>query len=469
MQVTSTGPKRAPSHLLGQLLHRIATLILTISTVLLSIGNVKCDESTRNSSVPNIVLILVDDMGYGDASCYGNTAYETPAVDSLAKQGMRFTDFHSSGTVCSPTRAGLLTGRYQQRAGVPGVIFAGFDQNRHHGLFPSEVTFAELLKEAGYATAVFGKWHLGYHKRFNPIHHGFDRFRGYVSGNIDYISHFDRMEVEDWWAGLELVPEEGYCTHLITEHAVEFIEQNKDRPFCVYVAHECPHSPYQGPDDPPVRGPNKQKPVAKTDIPRAYREMMQEMDRGIGQVVATVDQLGLAERTLVFFLSDNGGTPNGSNGRLRGFKGQVWEGGHRVPAVARWPGRIESGTVCDETCISIDVMPTMLELTGAKVPDGHKLDGTSLVPVLLEGTPLDDRELFWDYRDRQAMRQGAWKLVTGEKGQEGAGLYNLADDLAEKHNLAEELPQRVETMLKSIAAWQEDVNTGATQQPEQPR
>ena len=466
MQVTFSRTKPAPSHLPGLSLHRIAALILTILVVLLSIRGGKCDQRPKNDSAPNIVLILADDMGYGDASCYGGTAFQTPAIDSLARQGMRFSDFHSSGTVCSPTRAGLLTGRYQQRAGVPGVIFAGFDQNRHHGLFPSEVTFAELLKQAGYATAVFGKWHLGYRKRFNPVHHGFDRFRGYVSGNIDYTSHFDRMEVEDWWAGLELVPEEGYCTHLITKHAVEFIKQNRDRPFCVYVAHECPHSPYQGPSDPPVRGPKKHEPVAKAEIARAYREMMQEMDRGIGQVVATVDQLGLAERTLVFFFSDNGGTPNGSNGRLRGFKGQVWEGGHRVPAVARWPGRIESGAVCDEPCISIDVMPTMLELTGGKLPAGHELDGGSLVPVLLEGAPLDDREFFWDYRGRQAMRRGPWKLVIGEKGQKGVGLYNLDDDLGEKQNLAAKFPQRVEAMLKSIAAWQEDVNTGATEQPE---
>jgi len=445
---------------------RCLALLSAVGGMWLICPGVWAAEEALPSPRPNIVLIMADDMGYGDASCYGNTVYQTPAIDALARQGMRFTDFHSSGTVCSPTRAGLLTGRYQQRAGVPGVIYAGFDQNRHHGLFPAEVTFAELLRQAGYATAIFGKWHLGYQKRFNPVHHGFDRFRGYVSGNIDYISHFDRMHVEDWWAGLELVPEEGYCTHLITKHAVEFIKQNKDRPFCVYVAHECPHSPYQGPNDPPVRGPNKRKPVAKTDIPRAYREMMQEMDRGIGQVVATVDQLGLAERTLVFFLSDNGGTPNGSNGPLRGFKGQVWEGGHRVPAVARWPGRIESGALCVEPRISIDVMPTMLELTGAKLPGGHKLDGTSLAPVLLEGRPLDERALFWDYRGRQAMRRGPWKLVTGEKGLEEAGLYNLHDDLAETHNLAEEFPQRVKSMLKSIAAWKKDVNTGATVQPE---
>ena len=180
----------------------LAGVLLTILLVPTSVGGAE-------PTPPNFIIIMADDMGYGDASCYGNRAYAMPALDRLAREGMRFTDFHSSGTVCSPTRAGLLTGRYQQRAGIPGVVYAGFNQNRHHGLFPSEVTFPERLKLKGYICGVFGKWHLGYQKRYNPVHHGFDRFRGYVSGNIDYISHFDRMEVEDWWQGLELVPEEG--------------------------------------------------------------------------------------------------------------------------------------------------------------------------------------------------------------------------------------------------------------------
>ncbi len=422
---------------------------------------------SATAAPPNFVIIMADDMGYADASCYGNTSYTMPALDRLAREGMRLTDFHSSGTVCSPTRAGLLTGRYQQRAGIPGVVFAGFDQNRHHGLFPSEVTFPERLKLKGYTCGAFGKWHLGYQKRYNPVHHGFDRFRGYVSGNIDYISHFDRMEVDDWWQGLKLVPEEGYSTHLISKHAVEFIEKNQHRPFCVYVAHEAPHSPYQGPGDPPVRGPNKQKSVAKPDIPRAYREMMEEMDRGVGEVVGTIDRLGLGENTLVIFLSDNGGTPNGSNGPLRGFKGQVWEGGHRVPAVARWTGQIEAGSESDQTAISLDLMPTMLELSGADVPAGHQMDGVSLVPVLLEGESLDSRKLFWEYNEKRAMRDGPWKLVVGEKDAQNPALFHLGDDVREKNDLATSQSQRVERMLTELEAWHTDVLHGATKQPDQ--
>lgn len=446
-------------------MHRLAPLAWSLAAILLSLAGVAWSQAAP----PNFVIIMADDMGYGDASCYGNRAYETPAVDRMAREGMRFTDFHSSGPVCSPTRAGLLTGRYQQRAGIPGVVNAAFDRNRHHGLFPSEVTFSERLKLKGYTCGIFGKWHLGYHKRFNPVHHGFDRFRGYVSGNIDYISHFDRMEVEDWWDGLELVPEEGYSTHLISKHAVEFIEQNQDRPFCVYVAHEAPHSPYQGPNDPPVRGPDKQKAVPKPDIPRAYRQMMAEMDRGVGEVIDAVDRLGLGENTFIFFLSDNGGTPNGSNGPLRGFKAQVWEGGHRVPAVARWTGRIPAGSVCNEMAISLDLMPTILELSGTDLPAGHKLDGKSLVPVLLEEKPLGPRKLYWDYSGRQAMRDGLWKLVVAEKGLKVPALFNLADDLGEKNNLASAQSQRVESMLADFDAWHTDVLTGATHQPERPQ
>lgn len=448
--------------------YHIARRIASVPWMLAVIVLVPTSVAWSKATPPNFVIIMADDMGYADASCYGNKAYEMPALDRLARQGMRFTDFHSSGTVCSPTRAGLLTGRYQQRAGIPGVVYAGFDQNRHHGLFPSEVTFPERLKLKGYTCGAFGKWHLGYHKRYNPTHHGFDQFRGYVSGNIDYISHFDRMEVEDWWQGLELVPEEGYSTHLISNHAVQFIEQNQNRPFCVYVAHEAPHSPYQGPNDPPVRGPNKQKPVPKSDIPRAYRQMMQEMDRGIGEVVATIDRLGLGESTFIFFLSDNGGTPNGSNGPLRGFKSQVWEGGHRVPAVARWTGRIPAGSVCDQTATSLDLMPTMLEFAGADLPSGHQLDGTSLVRVLLEQRSLKPRKLYWEYNGKRAMRDGPWKLVAVEKGQENAALFHLGDDLGEKNDLATAQSQRVDSMLADWEAWYAEVVTGATQQPESP-
>lgn len=416
---------------------------------------------------PNFVFIMADDMGYGDASCYGGKT-KTPHLDRLAAGGMKFVDFHSSGPVCSPTRAGLLTGRYQQRAGIPGVINADPKKNRHHGLHTSEVTFAELLKKSGYRTAIFGKWHVGYRKKFNPVHHGFDRFRGYVSGNVDYISHVDRMGIFDWWDGDKLRDEPGYTTHLITKHAVDFIAANRERPFCLYVAHEAVHSPYQGPKDKPVRGVGKPRipGAARKDKQAAYREMLLAMDEGIGRIVDELKRRKLERNTLVIFFSDNGANRTGSNGKLRGFKGSVWEGGHRVPAIANWPGRIKPGTVCGETAISLDIMPTMLQLAGAKLPDGHKLDGVSLAPVLFGTGKLSKRRLFWEFHRKAAVRDGAWKLVLGERGLRGKpALFNLDEDLAERNNVAAQHPKRVKSLRMALAAWRKDVQSTATEQP----
>ena len=420
---------------------------------------------------PNLVVIMADDMGYGDASCYGNTTYVTPHLDRLAAGGLKFLDFHSSGPVCSPTRAGLLTGRYQQRAGIPGVINADPKVNRHHGLATREVTFAEVLGKAGYSTAVFGKWHLGYRKRFNPIHHGFDHFRGYVSGNVDYISHFDRMGIADWWDRDRLVPEEGYSTHLITRHAVEYIKTHADRsgkkPFCLYVAHECPHSPYQGPKDKPVRslGRGNLKGAARKDVGIAYREMMIAMDTGVGEIVGALQKAGIAEDTLVLFFSDNGANRNGQNGVLRGNKGSVWEGGHRVPAIAWWPGTVMAGQTTSVTAITLDVMPTLIELAGGRLPQGHRLDGRSLVGELTHRQPKNSRTLFWEFGKRAAVRRQDWKLVVGQLPDGEVGLFNLQDDLGEKKNLAAAEPQLVKQLLMALETWRTDVARGSTSQP----
>ncbi len=404
---------------------------------------------------PNFVLILADDLGYGDPSCYGGKI-STPAIDRLARQGVRFTDFHSSGNVCSPTRAGLVTGRYQQRAGIPDVINADPKLPVHHtGLSTEEITFAELLSNAGYATAIIGKWHLGYSKQFNPLHHGFDRFHGFVSGNIDYHSHYDRMEVFDWWNGLELSDEAGYSTHLITDHAVDFIKQSATatQPFCLFVAHEAVHAPWQGPNDPIQRGPNK---VPRTEQlsdsdekrDRAFREMLVELDRSVARILQTLDEQGIARNTMVCFCSDNG-PAGGSAGGLRGRKGSNWEGGHRVPAVIRWPGMTTPNSTNSELCITLDLMPTMLAAANVRLPVGHLFDGTNLVPVLDEGRSLKGRKLFWNGK---AMRHGDWKLIT-PKHETQPRLYDLSTDLSESNDLSKTEPRRVERMLAEIAAW----------------
>jgi len=448
----------------------IGCLLSVFYPNLLFADNAPSQAMNKVPPTPNIIVILADDLGYADLSCYGNDRFQTPWLDQLASQGMRFTDFHSSGAVCSPTRAGLLTGRYQQRSGISGVINAAFSANRHHGLNQSEWTLAESLKKQGYATAVFGKWHLGYREIFNPIYHGFDQFAGYVSGNVDYHAHLDRMGVRDWWQNNVLADEPGYTTHLITRHALDFIREHGQERFLLYLAYEAPHDPYQGPSDPPIRVESQVVPnqYGKDHIPRAYREMVQAMDQGIGQVLGLLEELELDQNTLVWFLSDNGANRHGNSGPLRGFKGGLYEGGHRVPAIAWWPSVIPSQSVCEDLAISLDVMPTLLALTGASPSDDHPLDGVSLIRALRGGAmDSQERELYWSHGTQLAMRQGPWKLMMQAQHPEKRELYHLGQGIGEQHDLVAKEPERVSTMVKKIQDWYEQVNHGATlQEPE---
>jgi arylsulfatase A len=438
---------------------------------------------------PNLIVIMVDDMGYGDAGCYGGTDFPTPNLNRMAKEGMKFTDFHSSGPVCSPTRAGLLTGRYQQRAGVAGVVYAAFNRNRHHGLQMKEITFAEMLRDAGYRTGMFGKWHLGYEEQYNPTYQGFEKYVGYVSGNVDFQRHIDGAGVFDWWHQNKKTREKGYTTHLITKHAVDFIKASQAEPFCLYIAHEAPHDPYQGPNDPPVRNEGETKLIynhrESKHAARAYREMMVEMDKGVGEVLDMVERLGLGENTLVMFFSDNGATGPGSCAGLYGMKGSLWEGGHRVPALAWWPGRIRGSSKSDQLTITLDVMPTLLDLAGVPLPVDRKLDGRSLSPVLFAKAQSTPRKLFWQYGDAKSMRDGRWKLlIDGGKpnkralsypnidwqrpadGREKLALFDLGKSVKETVNLADKFPGRVKAMTRAISDWEKDVKAGATLQPE---
>ena len=418
-------------------------------------------SSDRPPSGPNFVIIMADDLGYGDSSVF-NGWIETPQLARMARGGMRFTDFHSSGTVCSPTRAGLLTGRYQQRTGISRAIQRDPDSRQSYlGLQTSEVTFAELLGDKGYATAIVGKWHLGNDRKYNPIHHGFDQFRGFIGGNIDYISHYDSEETHDWWDGLEQVEEVGYTTHLLTQHAISFLEKNRDRPFVLYLSHAAVHSPIQAPGDAAVRGPGRDPERNRgRSQETAIRGMVRALDDNVGTILDTLQRLELDERTLVFFFSDNGGASHMRNEPLRGDKGTAFEGGHRVPAIAWWPGKIEPGIENDSLTISLDLMPTMLQLAEVALPAGHHVDGRSLAPVLFDGQRITDRKLFWNGR---AMRDGRWKLLLQKKK---PLLFDLANDLPESTDLSERYPERIESMLKDIEAWKRDVNSSATPQPD---
>jgi arylsulfatase A-like enzyme len=417
---------------------------------------------------PNIILIMADDLGYGDIGCYGNSTIATPHLDALAAGGVKFTDFHSNGPVCSPTRAALLTGRYQQRCGIEGVVTA--KSHRHTGMALEETTFAEVLKTAGYATGIFGKWHLGYSVAFNPARQGFDEFRGYVSGNVDYHSHIDQAGHEDWWQNEALAPEEGYSTDLITKHGVDFIERHKDRPFCLYLPHEAPHYPYQGRGDKADRaaGTVVATQGSRTDKAAAYKEMVEAMDEGVGRIAATIKRLGLTENTFLFFCSDNGANAAGSNGPLAGHKGSVWEGGHRVPAIAYWPGTIPPG-VTNETALSMDLFPTMANVARVVLPTETVLDGVSLLPTLTRGASLPERTVYWRFGNKKAIRRGPWKLLrnsspkgTKQAQDTGYHLFNLADDLGETNDLSRARPDLAKELRAALEAWEEDVTGGRT-------
>jgi arylsulfatase A-like enzyme len=320
-----------------------------------------------------------------------------------------------------------------------------------------EVTIADVLKDAGYATGICGKWHLGYAPGFNPVHQGFDRFRGFVSGNVDYHSHIDGVGYEDWWHDDQLTPEKGYATDLITDHAVAFIEENRERPFFLYVPHGAPHTPIQGRDSAPVRSPG-QGGYPKSKDRELYAEMVEVMDEGIGKIIATLERFDLMDNTLVVFCSDNGGTSLSSNGVYRSGKGSLWEGGHRSPLIAHWPGRIEAGSSSDVTTMSMDFFPTFAALAGATVPDERKLDGVDFGSILLKGGELPDRDLFWKYGNAIAMRRGDWKYIEVKKEPH---LYNLAEDPGEQRNLIDLEPDRTEQMAAVCERWYADVTKNA--------
>ncbi len=416
---------------------------------------------SQGTEKPNFIIIMADDLGYGDIGCFGNTTIKTPHLDRLAKEGVRFIDFHSNGAVCSPTRAALLTGKYQQRTGITGVITA--KNHRDIGLPLSETTIAEALKNVGYATAVFGKWHLGYPKEFNPIHQGFDEFIGFVSGNVDYHSHVDQEGFYDWWNGDELTNQRGYTTDLINSNANDFIKRNKENPFLLYIAHEAPHSPYQNRESKPDRFPGGISgvdfpvPGSEENIPAMYKDMVEIMDENIGKTMELLRELELDNKTVVIFCSDNGANRNGSNGNLRGFKGSVWEGGHRVPAIIRWPGSIKPDWTSNETVLTMDIFPTVMEFAGLANYSG--VDGISVADHLLNRKPLPPRSLFWQHGNDFAVRKNNWKLIVPNT-YENPELYDLKSDVKELNDVSGENQGMVKELIGELKSWEKSVFEG---------
>lgn len=410
---------------------------------------IACTEPVAQTP-PNIVLIMADDLGYGDLSCYGNPSIQTPNIDQLAAEGIRFTDYHSNGAVCSPTRAALLSGMYQQRVGIPGVVYTRLRDSL--GMSPTVETLAEVFQGAGYATGIVGKWHLGYKTEFNPVRQGFDEFKGFVAGNVDYHSHLDNLLIHDWWTNEEIIAETGYSTDLITRYATAFIERNAEQPFFLYVPHAAPHDPYEGRSDPPIRLKGKDNRIVEADdLPGIYKEMVEVMDEGVGEIMQVLEAKGLSDNTIVIFCSDNGANKRGSNAMLRGYKAGLFEGGHRVPAIVRWPGKITAEQTSDETILSMDFFPTLCEMAGIPL-EGRTLDGQSIAGHLLEGTPLPERTLFWEYEGKQAVRKGNWKWI---RQGNTTSLYDLESDIGEQASLIDQLPDLATEMEQAFVEWKE--------------
>ena len=440
---------------------RLCSITLPWLTILaLCCGAQESTVEAQEKRPPNFVLILADDLGYGDLGCYGGSI-ATPNIDALAGKGMLLTDFHSCGVVGSPARAGMLTGLYPHRFGIQGVLTV--THHRETGLDPTAVTIAEMLRELGYATAIFGKWNLGYTAEFGPTVQGFDEFRGFVGKDVDYFSHIGPVGHIDWWRDGELEADEGYVTDLITGYGIDFLRRRKESPFLLFLSHAAPHSPYQGRGDAAFRkeGDKASGMGMRGDREVAYVEMITELDEGVGKIVAELETLGIRENTYVIFSSDNGPTRLGSIGPWRGRRGNVWEGGHRVPALLSGPG-IAAGGRSEDLVSGLDFAPTMLSLAGGDL-EKMKFDGMDLSGSLLRGEPVPLRDLYWSRGARQALRRGKWKamVMAVRPGREPkALLHDLETDPKERKDVAKEHPDEALEMLYEILGLQAELTRG---------
>ena len=451
-------------------------LVSIISGQCLSLS--AADITKRTEDRPNIVIIFTDDQGYQDLGVYGSPDIKTPHIDQMAKEGIRFTDFYVSQAVCSASRAALLTGCYSNRVGILGAL----NHRSTHGLNEKEMTIAEVLKQRGYATAMYGKWHLGHHPQHLPTNHGFDDYFGLPYSNDMWHLHpaylnlpKDHPKRKRAFPGLPLLQgtketgtkvikkmitpkDQSQLTTWYTEHAVKFIEQHQKEPFFVYLPHSMPHVPLYVSD--------KFKGKSKRGL---YGDVIMEIDWSVGQILKTLKRLNLDEKTLVIFTSDNGpwlsyGDHGGSALPLREGKGTMWDGGCREPFIARWPGKIPAGKVCREMAATIDILPTVAKLAGAPLPK-HKIDGKDIWHLLhADENAKTPHEVYYFYygKQLQAVRSGKWKLhfphgYRSLKDKPGSGgtpskyirkkttfeLYDLENDIGEKTNLLEKHPDVV--------------------------
>jgi len=420
---------------------------------------------------PNLVLILIDNVGYGDIGCYGNRLIRTPHIDRLARQGVRCTDFYVGSPSCMPSRGALLTGRHPERNGLNEQIWR-IDEFEQIGLPHREILLPELLKPQGYATACFGKWNLGFAPGSRPTERGFDEFFGHASGNMDYYTHIYNGR-NDLFRGTQPVQVDGYSTDLFADAACRFIRRHAGRPFFAYVPFNAAHFPNKKnkkPGQPCIwQAPAEHFEVYgyspdEEDPKKRYRAVLTALDAGIGRILSELDELRLTDNTLVILLSDNGafmipdrGLEVASNLPLREGGVTLYEGGVRVPCIVRWPGRIKPATVCREPLVSMDLFVMALKAAGAKLPEDRVLDGRDPTAVLAGHARWPDRELFFQWGTRSAVRSGRYKLVRNNPD-EPFELYDLVDDLGETQDLAAEKPKIVARLADRFNRWFAEVN-----------
>ena len=399
---------------------------------------------------PNLIVIFIDDMGYGDIGPFGSTKNETPHLDRMAKEGMKLTSFYVASPVCSPSRAALMTGSYPKRVGLAKgsdhiVLFPGDP----HGLNPKEITIAEVLKDTGYATGCFGKWHLGDQPEFLPTSQGFDEYYGIPYSNDMWpglkrwkFPHLPILRGTKVVDQVDDMDEQAELCRLFTEEAVKFIEKHKEEPFFVYLPHAFVH------------GPRKARPEFMAKAKTVEEAQVEEVDWSAGQILDAVRKAGIEKKTFVLFTSDNGGAGGLSSAPLRGGKGSAWEGGVREPTIAWWPGQVPAGSVCKEIASSMDLLPTFAKWAGGKVPDDRVIDGRDVGDLFLgkPGAKTPHDRFFYHQADNlRAVRSGPWKLFRN------GPLYNLDEDLGEKKNLAAKRPGVVKRLKGYMNEFERDL------------
>jgi len=424
---------------------------------------------------PNVVMLLADDLGWRDLGCQGCVDIRTPRIDALARQGVRFTQFYSNGTECSPTRAAFLTGCHPQRPGGLECAIGSGNVGRYDdairlretddlGLPADEASLARRLRTAGYSTAVFGKWHLGYGDKFAPMRHGFERALYGLGGGMDYFHHVDEgagaahvLRLD----GARHLRTGEYFTGLVADEAVRFVGTPRDAPFFLYVPFTAPHAPYQGPDDPHDAPLPPDSPLWKQDRapPAVYAAMIESLDGAVGRILDALDRAGAGSNTLVIFTSDNGGTRSARPTGLRGFKGTTFEGGIRVPCLARWPGVLAAGSTCDAPAQTIDLTASILRAAGAGT---GALDGRDVLGALAAGRTIPDRPLFWRGRRGEktwrAARDGSLKYVSLQNGAKREEyLFDLAGDPGETNDLLAARGGDAVRLKGLLDAWEREV------------